>query len=264
MVRAGLSGEAVTDAPPQTLAQTTDAVLGGRVILRQPAEGYRVAIDPILLAAACPAQAGETIADLGCGIGTAALCVAARVRGVQCIGIDHQPALIDLARDNARANGLQERAQFLVGDILDPDLPIYANRADQVIVNPPYLPRGRATVSENPIKALANVEGDADLTAWVRAAARAVKPGGRVTFIHRADRLPELLGTFAARFGGIVTLPLAPKEHAPAQRVIVSGRRDDRSPAILLPSLVLHAADGAFTAAAERILRDGAALPLIP
>lgn len=246
------------------LAQTTDAVLGGRVILRQPAEGYRVAIDPILLAAACPALAGETVADLGCGIGTAALCVATRVPGVQCVGVDVQNPLIDLAQENARANGLQDRVRFLCGDILDPGLPIYAAPADQAIVNPPYLPRGRATVSENPIKALANVEGDADLEAWVKAAARAVKRDGRVTFIHRADRLPELLAAFAPRFGGIVTLPLHPKQDAPAHRVIVSGRLGQRGPATLLPGLILHQADGAFSTAVQRILRDGAPLPLIP
>ena len=36
---------------------TDDSLLGGRVALRQPAEGYRVAIDPVLLAAAVPAAA---------------------------------------------------------------------------------------------------------------------------------------------------------------------------------------------------------------
>lgn len=247
----------------EALAQTTDSVLDGRVILRQPADGYRVAIDPILLAAACPAQAGETIADLGCGIGTAALCVAARVADVTCIGVDLQPALIDLATENARANDVQDRVRFLCGDILDAALPIYAAPADQVIVNPPYLARGRATISANPIKALANVEGDADLEAWVAAAARAVKQDGRVIFIHRADRLPELLAAFAARFGGVVTLPLHPKENAPAHRVIVTGRFGQRGPATLLPGLVLHQADGDFTPAVQRILRDGAPLPLV-
>jgi tRNA1(Val) A37 N6-methylase TrmN6 len=246
-----------------TLAQTTDTVMGGRIILRQPADGYRVAIDPILLAAACRAQAGETIADLGCGIGTAALCVATRVPDVRCIGVDVQPALIDLARENASTNGLQDRVRFLCGDILDSDLSIYAAPADQVIVNPPYLPRGRATISDNPIKALANVEGDADLESWVKAAARAVRPGGRVTFIHRADRLPELLAAFAARFGGVVILPLHPKDNTPAHRVIVSGRLGQRGPAALLPGLILHQADGAFTAAVQSILRDGAPLLLV-
>ncbi len=249
-----------TSAPPP--ASTSDTVLGGRVVLRQPLQGYRVAIDPILLAAACPAKAGETIVDLGCGIGTAALCVARRVPGVSGIGVDLQPELIAFARENAAANRLEDRMRFLAGDILDPLLPVYAAPADQVIVNPPYLPRGRATVSENPIKAIANVEGAADLAAWVAAAASAAKPGGRVTFIHRADRLPELLALFTERFGAIAVLPLYPKAAAAARRVIVSGRLAQSGPASLLPGLVLHEADGDFTPAAQGILRDGAALPL--
>jgi tRNA1(Val) A37 N6-methylase TrmN6 len=246
----------------ETLETTTDTVLGGRVTLRQPADGYRVAIDPILLAASCPARAGEMVADLGCGIGTAALCVARRVVEATCIGIDLQPDLIALAQANAQANKLADRARFLAGDILDAGLPVYAARADHVIVNPPYLKRNAASVSENPIKALANVEGEADLRAWVNAAMRAAKPGGSVTFIHRADRLPELLSLFGPLSGSIAVLPLYPKENEPARRVIVSGKAGQRGPARLLPGLVLHQANGDFTLAAQRILRDGAALPL--
>src|SRR3546814_8190614 len=57
-------GDAVTLLP----AITEDAFLGGRVKLRQPEVGYRAAIDPVLLAAAVPAVAGERVADLGCGV----------------------------------------------------------------------------------------------------------------------------------------------------------------------------------------------------
>ena len=178
----------MNDAPPTTL----DSVLGGRVTLHQPAVGYRVAIDPILLAAACPAEPGERVVDLGCGVGTAALCLARRVADVRCTGIDLQSDLTDLANRNAEENSLADRVTFMAADILDRTLPIYLRPADHVIVNPPYLKRGAATPSENPIKALANIEGDADLAAWVAAAAKAVRPGGTITFIHRADRLPEL------------------------------------------------------------------------
>lgn len=244
------------------MSVTTDSVLGGRVILRQPQHGYRVAIDPVLLAAACAARPGETVVDLGCGIGTAALCVARRVSGVLCTGVDLQPALIALARENAAANGFDYRVRFLVGDILDPHLPVYGERADHVIVNPPYLPRGRATVSANPMKALANVEGDADLAAWVAAAARAVRPGGQVVFVHRADRLPELLAAFGEHCGGIAILPLHPRAEVPARRVIVSGSLGQRGPAALLAGFLLHDSNGEFTHAAQRILRDGDALPM--
>lgn len=248
----------MNDAP----ATTFDSVLGGRVTLHQPALGYRVAIDPILLAAACPAEPGERVVDLGCGVGTAALCLARRVADVQCTGVDLQPDLADLANRNAQDNGLADRVSFIAGDILDRALPIYARPADHVIVNPPYLKRGAATPSENPIKALANIEGDADLAAWVAAAAKAARPGGTITFIHRADRLPELLAQLGSRCGGIAILPLHPKAGAAAHRAIVTGRLEQRLPAILLPGLVLHQADGSFSPALQAILRDGTALPM--
>jgi tRNA1(Val) A37 N6-methylase TrmN6 len=241
---------------------TLDTVLGGRVILHQPALGYRVAIDPILLAAACPAEPGETIADLGCGVGTAALCLARRVTDARCVGVEVQPELAALADRNAEENGLADRVRFLAGDILDRTLPIYAAPVDHVIVNPPYLKRGTATPSGNPVKALANVEGDADLAAWVAAAAKAARSGGSITFVHRADRLPELLALLGARCGGLTILPLHPKAGAAAQRVIVAGRLDQRLPAMLLPGLILHEADGSFSPTLQRVLRDGAPLPM--
>jgi len=252
----------MNDAPTSKAPTTLDTVLGGRVTLHQPALGYRVAIDPILLAAACPAAPGETIVDLGCGVGTAALCLARRVANVQCIGVDLQAELAELANRNARENNLADRASFLAGDILDRALPIYAKPADHVIVNPPYLKRGTATPSGNPAKALANIEGDADLAAWVAAAAKAARPGGTITFIHRADRLPELLALLGGRCGGLVIQPLHPKAGAAAHRAIVAGRLDQRLPAILLPGLVVHEANGSFSALLERILRDGAMLPM--
>ena len=247
----------MNDAPT-----TLDSVLGGQVILHQPALGYRVAIDPVLLAAACPAEAGDSIIDLGCGVGTAALCIARRVPGARCIGVDLQPELAALADRNAQENKLADRVRFLAGDILDRTLPIYAELADHVIVNPPYLKRGTATPSDNPAKALANIEGDADLAAWVTAAAKAARPGGTITFIHRADRLPELLTLLTTRCGGLAILPLHPKAGAAAHRVIVAGRLDQRLPATLLPGLILHEADGRFSPLLQRVLRDGAALPM--
>jgi tRNA1(Val) A37 N6-methylase TrmN6 len=245
--------------PPQT---TRDTVLGGRVILHQPGSGYRVAIDPVLLAAACPAAPGESVVDLGCGVGTAALCLARRVPDVRCVGVDVQPALADLANRNARENELADRVSFLAGDILDRALPFYARPADHVMANPPYLKRGTATASGNPAKALASIEGDADLAAWVAAAAKAARPGGSITFIHRADRLPELLALLGRSCGGLAILTLHPKAGAAAHRAIVTGRVGQRLPAILLPGLVVHETDGSFSPLLQRVLRDGAALPM--
>jgi tRNA1(Val) A37 N6-methylase TrmN6 len=244
------------------LATTTDRFLGGRLALRQPRDGYRAAIDPVLLAAAVTVPAGGRIVDLGCGVGTAGLCALTRLSGTACIGIEVQGGLADLARDNAAANGLAARHQARHGSILDKSLLADLGPVDQVIANPPYLPRGEASVSADPIKALANVESDASLADWVAVASRIVRPGGAVTFVHRADRLPELLALMRERLGGLAILPILPKTGEEAHRVIVQGRKDKRAPARLLAPLILHEADGSYTASAQHLLRDAGALAL--
>jgi len=59
-------------------ATTEDRLLNGRVRLRQSADGYRAAIDPVFLAAAVPPGGPCSVLDLGCGAGAATLCLLAR------------------------------------------------------------------------------------------------------------------------------------------------------------------------------------------
>src|SRR6266508_1946551 len=88
---------------------TEDAVLGGRLRLAQPKRGHRVGHDAILLAAACPARAGERTVDLGAGVGAAGLALAARVDGVEVTLVEIDARLAALASENARRNGLGAR-----------------------------------------------------------------------------------------------------------------------------------------------------------
>ena len=99
---------------------TQDTLLDGRVSLRQPAAGYRAAIDPVLLAAAVPAQPGDRVLDVGAGVGAAALCLAQRVENIRVTGIEVQRELVRLAGENVMLNGLEDHVRILVGDIERP------------------------------------------------------------------------------------------------------------------------------------------------
>ena len=88
------------------LETSEDAVLGGRLVLRQPRRGHRVGHDAILLAAATTAHAGERAIDLGAGVGAAGLALARRVEGLAVTLVEIDPALAQLGRDNAERNGL--------------------------------------------------------------------------------------------------------------------------------------------------------------
>ncbi|UEM21698.1 methyltransferase [Skermanella mucosa] len=242
--------------------RTADRLLGGRVLLMQPARGYRAAIDPVLLAAATPASAGERVLDVGAGVGAATLCLASRVPGADVTGLELQPDLAALGAENIRANGLEDRVRILEGDLLAPPEGIAATAFDRVMTNPPFQEAGTHTPPPDGSRALAHGEGAADLAAWLDFCARRVKPRGTLTVIHRADRLDDLIALLHGRFGAITLVPLWPKAGRPARRILVTARKGARSPARLMPGLVLHEADGRFTGAAEAILRDGAALDL--
>lgn len=242
--------------PDGRQATTEDRLLGGRVLLRQPAGGYRAAIDPVLLAATIPAGEGDRVLDMGCGVGAAALCLAVRIPGCLLTGVELQPALAGLARSNATANGLEGRMAVIEGDIASAPAGLF----DHAMANPPFLDRG--TRAPDASKAAANMEGEVDLAGWIAAAARAVKPKGWLTMIHRADRLDAVCAALAPRFGAVAILPVWPKAGQPARRVLVRARLGARSPASLHPGLMLHRPEGGFTPEAEAILRDAAPFPV--
>ena len=241
---------------------TEDALLDGRVRLRQPRDGFRAAIDSVLLAASTPAAAGESVFEPGAGAGAAALCLARRVEGCHVVGIELQPDLVRLAGENARLNGLGDRIDVVIGDVAHTPPRIEPGGFAHVMMNPPHHVAERADVSPLAERAVANSAGASSLATWLDAGLRMLVRRGSLTLIHRADRLDEILALLHGRAGEIVVFPLWPGPGVkPAKRVIVRARKETRTPLRLAPGLVLHGGDGAFTAQADAVLR-GAALEI--
>jgi len=242
---------------------TQDLILDGKVILNQPRDGYRAAVDPVLLAAAIRAETGregetgERVLDLGCGVGAAMLCLAARCEGVHIDGLELQPRLADLAKLNVRANGYADRMRVFCGDLLNPPAELETEGYAHVFANPPYLSGDRGNHPPNESKKMANVEGDADLEDWVDAALKFCRRKGSVTFIQRADRLAELLIGLEGRAGEVTIFPLWPKGEVNSHRVIVRARKGIKSPMKLLNGLTLHNDDGSYTDSADAALKGG-------
>jgi len=238
---------------------TDDGFLDGRLHILQPRDGYRAATDPVFLAAAVPAVAGETVLELGCGAGVALACLLHRVR-VQATGLELQQEYADLAEQNMSRNGLA--AEIMRGDLAEMPAALKARSFDHVMMNPPFYEAPRHSAPANAGKATAFLEGDIGLPDWIAAGLKRLKPMGRLTIIHRAERLSDILAGLD-KAGDIHILPLAARTSRPARRVIVQARKGAAGPLKLLAPLVLHegeshAADGDdFSKIARGILRDG-------
>ncbi|MEM1276402.1 MAG: methyltransferase [Pseudomonadota bacterium] len=243
---------------PAAAGLSEDHFLGGRLRLRQPLQGYRAATDPVLLAAACPAKPGQTVLDLGCGVGTAGFCLAARVP-VRLSGIELQKPYAELARQNAALNGIE--FTLYEGDLSDPPSELKSQVFDHVLTNPPFH-GAEDLASPNAAKDLAHREA-LDLRAWIRAGLARVKPKGWITLIHRADRLAEILGALSET-GDIAIKPLTARAGRDAKRIVVRARKGVKTPLRICAPLILHEgpahrADAEdFTETARSILRDAA------
>ncbi len=246
-------------------ALTRDMLLGGRVTLLQPREGYRATTDPLLLAAAVPARAGQSVLELGCGVGTAALCLMRRVPGVRVTGVELQAAYAALARRNATLNDLP--LEVVEGDVADLPAVVRRRQFDHVMANPPWFPPGSGAPAGRGDRERGRREAT-PLALWVDAMLRRLRSGGHFVLIQRTERLPEVLAAIGARLGAVRVLPLAGRTGRPAERFILLGRKDLRTPFTLLPPLVLHegarhlADRDSFTPELRAILREGAALEI--
>ena len=235
-----------------------DGLLGGRVRLRQPARGYRAGMDAALLAAAAAAGPGERVIEAGCGAGAVLMQIAARRPGVRLTGLERDPAMAALARENAALNGAD--AEVVEGDVAAGFRALGLQPFDHAVSNPPFF--------DDPGALRAPAEGkrgawmaDDGLAAWTRFLLKAVREGGTITVIHRADRLADLLAGLGATAGSFAVRPVHAFADAPAKRVLVRAVKTGRAPLRLLPALVLHdRGGGKHTAEAEAVLRGEAEL----
>src|SRR5690606_18915985 len=149
---------------------------------------------------AVPARTGDRILELGCGVGVASLCLAARVPGLVMTGLELQETYAALARENAARNRVA--FEVLAGDIAVPPGALGTQAFDHVIANPPYFAPGSGTPASDRGRESAQREMT-PLSVWVDLALRRLKPGGWMTVIHAAERLPDLLAALGGRAGAI-------------------------------------------------------------
>jgi tRNA1(Val) A37 N6-methylase TrmN6 len=249
------------------MAVTSDVFLGGKLEILQPAKGYRAGLDAVLLAAAAGIAPDRDchVLDAGAGVGTAGLCLAARIVHAHVTLVETAAPLAALARQNVARNSLGARvrvaeADLLAGAAAHEALGLSAGSFEHVIANPPYLEEGRHRLPEDTIAAGAFGMGADGMEQWARALARLAAPGAGLTLIHRTDALKAVLDALAGRFGALRVLPLHPRVGEPSHRILVAGLKGSRGPLALLPGVLLHGDGNRFTPEIDAVLRDGAPL----
>jgi tRNA1(Val) A37 N6-methylase TrmN6 len=241
---------------PSGTEVTHDTLLRGRIKLIQPARGFRASVDPVLLSGFVAPPLGRFL-DIGCGTGAVAFLLLTRDPEARGQGIELQSRLAALAGAAVAENGFGDRFDVVAGDVRHHPLP--AASFDLVVSNPPFQPRGQGELPPDRERSIAHHEVELTLGEWLGAAARLVRPEGRVAAIFAANRLAELLLALGERGLCPVRLrPVYPREGAPATRVLVEARRlPGPRPLTIEPPLWVHEGEGYSAEVRQLLGEDG-------
>lgn len=196
---------------------TLDDFFDGKIQLLQPKTGVRATSDSILAASAVPIKTGESLLDVGCANGVIALCVAFRVPSVSLTGLEIQPELADLARQNARR--LAVNFDVICEDLLHA-AGLKARQFNHVVSNPPFYntPYARQNTQQKIAYHQQISLGD-----WVKKCLIFVAPRGSFTTIIPTENVPEIVSVMSKKMGQIELIPVFTNTTKAAKRCIVRG-----------------------------------------
>jgi tRNA1(Val) A37 N6-methylase TrmN6 len=229
---------------------TTDSLLGGSLVLDQPARGhgYRLNVDAFLLAREALARGPfEHAVDLGAGVGPVGLALLLLGGARHVTLVEREPWVASLARRNAARLGTGIDVLSVSVEALPAGL-----RADLVVSNPPFTPEDEGRPPPEARRAQAR---HGALDPFLQAAARTLAPGGSVLFIYPASALPRIISLAAPLGLHLVRMRMVHATPASPARVALFWLAGAPSPLALDCPCFERTAEGAPSPALERFLR---------
>jgi len=209
-----------------------------------------------MLAASIDAKPGQSVLELGCGVGTSALCLHSRVPDLRMVGVELQAPYAALAERNV--TDAKASMRIVNSDLRNLPADLRQDRFDHVMMNPPYFDRANGDASMDTGKDTA-FGGDTPLADWLDVGIRRLAPKGYIHVIQKIDRLPEILETVTQRLGSVTVRPIAARESAAANLFILNARQEGRAPFYLCAPIIMHVND-TYHPEVEAVLRNGAKL----
>lgn len=159
----------------------------------QDDELYCFTSDAVLLSRFASVKKGDVVADFCSGSGIVGLHLYGLNPFIKSVTLfEMQKSLYDLSVKSIALNGLE--GVFTPLNMRVQDIPKdYNEKFSLIVCNPPYMEKGRGFIDEKEQIAVCRTEIALELKELIYSASRALKFGGRINIVHRADRLSDII-----------------------------------------------------------------------
>ncbi|MNK57468.1 tRNA1(Val) (adenine(37)-N6)-methyltransferase [compost metagenome] len=226
--------------------ERVDDLLTHDLHIIQSDEVFSFSMDAVLLARFASVPKYGRVLDLCTGNGVVPLLLTTRTEA-QIEGIEIQERLADMADRSVRMNGLEDRIKIRLGDLRDLVGETGHGAYDAITVNPPYMPLRAGEIKLNTHQAIARHEIHCSLEEVIQASMRLLRNGGKVTMVHKPQRLGEIISLLRQyRLEPKLIRFVHPRKHMEANIVLIEALRDGKPDMRILPPLIVYQEEGQY------------------
>lgn len=223
-----------------------DFIPGTNLKLFQNRSLFSFGVDSILLSSFAPS--GSHAIDFCTGNGIVLL----RMKGLgkigSGIGVEIQEEAALLATKSVSENGLSDELKILRGNLRDYRALLKKNSADLVLSNPPYTKAGGGLVNPEDSYALARHEVAMTFEELVEATEWVLKDLGRFVFVHKPERMAELIAALKKyRLEPKRLQFIQPSPGKPPNMMLIEAKKYGNEGMTVLPTLCVYDAGGSYT-----------------
>jgi tRNA1Val (adenine37-N6)-methyltransferase len=234
--------------------ETLDDLQLGGIYVIQKREAFRFGVDAVLLANFARVKRGMRVIDLCTGTGIVPFVLAGKTNASHITGVEIQSEMVEMANRSTQYNKLENRLEFISGDLKDLRLLKSLPKADVLTVNPPYKLQNSGIINPDDKNAIARHEICCTLEDVIIACRTLLKDNGRMYMVHRPDRLADILCTMRKHKIEPKTIRMIhPNTKKAPNIVLVEGQRDGGAFLKWEPPLYVYNDDGGYTEEIERI-----------
>lgn len=238
--------------------ERVDSLLAENLQIIQSADVFSFSLDAVLLAdfVKSVSRPDRKAVDLCAGNGAVGLFISKKFAG-RIDQVEIQSRLADMNQRSLELNGLTERIKVYNRDLKDAFSFLEKDSYDVVTCNPPYfktLPQSKK--NPNQYLALARHEIAVTLEDTVKVTSGLLKTGGKAYYVHRPDRLIEILDTMQAHRLAPKRIKLIyPKQGRDANMVLIEAIKDGKSDGLkFLPPVITYTDQNEYTPTIKEIL----------
>lgn len=234
--------------------ETLDDLQIGGIHVIQKRNAFRFGVDAVLLANFARVKRGMKVIDLCSGTGIIPFILAGKTEAAYITGIEIQEEMVEMANRAIEFNELNDKMQFINGDLKNLKLLKSVDRVDVVTVNPPYKLRNSGIINEDDKNAIARHEICCTLEDVIIACRTVLKDNGRMYMVHRPERIADILCLMRKhRIEPKAIRMVHPNTKKAPNIVLIEGQRDGGEFLKWQPPLYVYNDDGGYTEEIDKI-----------